>query len=67
MKKYIVTQYISDVNIHVEETVYEFLYPTYGMVADNEAMLGVPCAAVTRNSSGGYPFLVVPQHCIREL
>lgn len=46
------------------DTVVEFTGHTYGILSDDEDILGVPCMAVSVD--GGYPFAVVPVSNLKE-
>lgn len=49
------------------EIVFDCHKNTYGCLSEDEHALGVPCASVTRNSEGDYPFLIVPQHKLKQI
>lgn len=53
--------------VKVGETLYEFTLFDYGATIDDEAILQEPCIALTFSEDGGYPFIILPKRCVKEL
>ena len=67
MKRYLVIEKHPDVAVELEEVLFEFKEFDYHTTKEDEAILGEPCIALTRDRDGGYPLLVLPQRKVREL
>lgn len=67
MKKYKAIKPNQDPRLEVGEYVFEFPGHTWGILRNEEAYLGIPCIAITRDSNGDEPFLVVPTSCLKEI
>lgn len=66
-KKYLVTDNRPEVGLTEGEILYEFWGNTYGILADDTALLGEPCIAVTRDPNGKNPFIVCRSNSLKEL
>jgi hypothetical protein len=67
MKAFKVIQPNEDPKAEVGEIFYEFHGNTYGIKADDEALLGESCEAFTRNAEGKNPFIVLPTRILEEI
>lgn len=56
-----------DLKVNQGEVVFEFTGNNYGIVSDDEAMLGEPCRAITRNPDGKNPFIVLPERILKKI
>jgi hypothetical protein len=65
-KKFLVTHDRPEVGLTQGEVVYEFWGNVYGGVRDDEALLGEPCEAVTRDPNGKNPFIICRSSSLQE-
>lgn len=67
MKRYLVIETHTAVDVAVDEILFGFILYDYGGVKEDEAILNESCIALTREVDGGYPFIVMPEKKVREL
>lgn len=60
-------EHVSVDDIKEGDTVYSCKKCTYGLVSDDEGILGEPCEAITADPEGGYPFYVVKRSQLEAL
>lgn len=64
-KKFLLTE--DRLGLKAGTELYEFWGNTYGIVRDDEALLGTPCTAVTQDPEGKNPFVVIPENLLEEI